>query len=97
MMTAQEDVKKYGFVNQPIDSNIDLKSEILRMKKEKNAVILGHFYINSELQDISDYVGDSLQLAQMAAKTDAEIIVFLGVNFMGETAKIICPDKSAFL
>ena len=97
MMTAQEDVKKYGFVNQPIDSNIDLKAEILRMKKEKNAVILGHFYINSELQDISDYVGDSLQLAQMAAKTDAEIIVFLGVNFMGETAKIICPDKKVII
>ena len=96
-MTAQEDVMKYGFVNQPIDSNIDLKSEILRMKKEKNAVILGHFYINPELQDISDYVGDSLQLAQMAAKTDAEIIVFLGVNFMGETAKIICPDKKVII
>lgn len=96
-MTAQEDVKKLGYVNQPIDKNIDLKAEILRLKKEKNAVILGHFYLTPELQDISDYVGDSLQLAQKAAKTDAEIIVFLGVNFMGETAKIICPDKKVII
>lgn len=96
-MTAQEDVKKLGYVNQPIEKNIDLKSEILRLKKEKNAIILGHFYLTPELQDISDYVGDSLQLAQKAAKTDAEIIVFLGVNFMGETAKIICPDKKVII
>ena len=96
-MTALEDVKKYGYVNQPIDANIDLKSEILRLKKEKNAVILGHYYVKAELQDLSDYVGDSLQLAQMAAKTDADIIVFLGVNFMGETAKIICPDKKVII
>lgn len=96
-MTAIEDVAKYGFVNQPIDKNINLKEEILRMKKEKNAVILGHFYLTSELQDISDYVGDSLQLAQKAAKTDADIIVFLGVNFMGETAKIICPNKKVII
>ena len=60
-MTALEDVKKYGYVNQPIDANIDLKSEILRLKKEKNAVILGHYYVKAELQDLSDYVGDSLQ------------------------------------
>lgn len=96
-MTPSEDVKTYGFVNQPIEKDLDLKAEILRLKKEKNAVLLGHFYLRGELQDICDYVGDSLQLAQQAAKTTADIIVFLGVNFMGETAKIICPDKKVLV
>ncbi len=96
-MTAQDDVKALGYVNQPIEKSIDLISEIIRLKKEKNAVILGHFYLTPELQEISDYVGDSLQLAQQAAKTDAKIIVFLGVHFMGETAKIICPDKKVII
>jgi len=75
----------------------DMISQILKLKTEKNAVILGHYYINSELQDISDFVGDSLQLSQQAAKTKADIIVFLGVYFMAETAKILSPDKKVLI
>ena len=75
----------------------DLKAEIDRLRKEKNAVILGHFYQADEIQEIADFVGDSLALAQWAAKTDAEIIVMCGVHFMGETAKILCPDKKVLI
>ncbi len=90
-------LEKTGFIEEKINPEINLREEILRMKKEKNAVILGHFYIEGELQDISDFVGDSLALAQQAAKTDADIILFLGVNFMAETAKILSPDKKVLL
>ncbi len=86
-----------GYVDAPIEEGIDLVKEIQRMKKEKNAVILGHYYQRDEIQEISDFVGDSLALAQYAAKTDAKIIVSCGVNFMGETAKILSPDKKVIV
>jgi len=76
---------------------VKLVEEINRLKKEKNAVILSHFYVEGELQDIADYVGDSLGLAQAAANTDAETIIFVGVHFMAETAKIINPNKKVIL
>ena len=90
-------LEEKGFIDEPIDSKLKLVDEINRLKKEKNAVILSHFYVEGELQDIADYVGDSLGLAQAAANTDAETIVFVGVHFMAETAKIINPSKKVIL
>ena len=85
--------KKLGYIDEPIPANIEIKAEIKRMCKEKNAVIMAHYYTEGEIQDIADFIGDSLALAQKAAKTDADIIVMCGVHFMGETNKILCPDK----
>ena len=86
-----------GYVTLPIPEGTDLKAEIRRMCKEKNAVIMAHYYTDGAVQDIADFIGDSLALAQKAAKTDADIIVMCGVHFMGETNKILCPDKKVLV
>ena len=86
-----------GYVDAPIDPAVDLRSEILRLKQERNAVIMAHYYQRQEIQELADYIGDSLALAQLAAKTDAEVIVLCGVHFMGETAKILCPEKTVIV
>ena len=75
----------------------NLKEAIAQLKREKNAVVLGHYYQRDEIQEIADFVGDSLALAQWAARTEADIIVMCGVHFMGETAKILCPDKKVLV
>ena len=82
-----------GFADEPIENKEQLVEMILQLKREKNAVILGHYYQRSEIQDIADFVGDSLAMAQWAAKVEADVLVVCGVHFMGETAKILCPDK----
>lgn len=89
--------KEKGYIDEPIPAGTDLAAEIRRMCKEKNAVILAHYYTDGTIQDISDFVGDSLALAQWSAKTDADIIVMCGVHFMGETNKILCPGKKVLV
>lgn len=86
-----------GYVDVPVDDKVDMIAEITKMKREKNAVILAHYYQESAIQDIADFVGDSLALAQWAAKCDADILIVCGVHFMGETAKILCPEKKVLI
>lgn len=86
-----------GYVEAPIDKSLNLKEEIKRLKEEKNAVILAHYYTVGDIQDLADFVGDSLALAQIAEKLDNPIIVMCGVHFMGETVKILCPDKKVLV
>ncbi|MCQ2255560.1 MAG: quinolinate synthase NadA [Bacteroidaceae bacterium] len=82
-----------GFIDEPVQEGVNLAEEIRRIAKEKNAVIMAHYYTTGDIQEIADFVGDSLALAQQAQKTEADIIIMCGVHFMAETCKILCPEK----
>ena len=93
-MKLKKEWKEQGFINEPVKDDVDLKAEIRRMCQEKGAIILAHYYTIGDIQDIADFVGDSLALARKAAETDAKVMVMCGVHFMAETCKLLSPDKT---